>query len=64
LHDLTPREVEVLHLLSEGLSNQELAARLFLTANTVRAHLYSIYNKLNVETRTAAVQLAREYDLV
>jgi DNA-binding CsgD family transcriptional regulator len=64
LHDLTRREVEVLHLLSEGLSNQELAARLLLTVNTVRAHLYSIYNKLNVETRTAAVQLAREYDLV
>jgi DNA-binding NarL/FixJ family response regulator len=55
---LTGREMEVLHLLAEGLSNQDIADMLFLSTNTVRAHLYTIYNKLGVSTRIAAVHKA------
>jgi DNA-binding NarL/FixJ family response regulator len=55
---LTAREMEVLHLLAEGLTNQEIASTLYLSTNTVRAHLYTIYNKLGVCTRLAAVHKA------
>lgn len=55
---LTAREMEVLHLLAEGLSNQDIADMLCLSTNTVRAHLYTIYNKLGVSTRIAAVRKA------
>jgi non-specific serine/threonine protein kinase len=61
---LSRREVEVLRLLGEGLTNEQLAERLFLSPNTVRAHLYSIYNKLNVKSRNAATRFAFEHNLV
>jgi predicted ATPase/DNA-binding CsgD family transcriptional regulator len=52
---LTAREVEVLQLVADGLSNAEIAERLVLSQRTVHAHLRSIYDKLGVNTRTAAV---------
>ena len=52
---LTSREVEVLHLVADGLSNAEIAERLVLSERTVHAHLRSIFDKLGVNTRTAAV---------
>ena len=55
---LTAREVEVLTLLAEGVSNDELAARLVLSPRTVHAHLRSIFGKLGVSSRTAAVHEA------
>ena len=57
---LTRRETEVLHLLAEGLSNPEIAARLVLSRRTVDAHLRSIFDKLGVSTRTAAALKAHE----
>lgn len=60
-NELSRREVEVLRLLGEGLRNQQIAERLFLSDNTVRAHLYSIYSKLGVTNRTAAVRFVQEY---
>jgi DNA-binding NarL/FixJ family response regulator len=51
---LTDREIEVLHLVADGLSNAEIAERLVLSERTVHAHLRSIYDKLGVSTRTAA----------
>jgi DNA-binding CsgD family transcriptional regulator len=51
---LTSREVEVLQLLADGLSNAEIADRLVLSQRTVHAHLRSIYDKLGVNSRTAA----------
>jgi predicted ATPase/DNA-binding CsgD family transcriptional regulator len=57
---LTKREVEVLQLLAEGLSNPEIAARLVLSRRTVDAHLRSIFDKLGVSTRTAAALRAHE----
>jgi predicted ATPase/DNA-binding CsgD family transcriptional regulator len=57
---LTKREIEVLHLLAEGLSNPEIATRLVLSRRTVDAHLRSIFDKLGVSTRTAAALKAHE----
>jgi DNA-binding NarL/FixJ family response regulator len=51
---LTDREIEVLHLVADGLSNAEIAERLVLSERTVHAHLRSIFDKLGVNTRTAA----------
>jgi len=55
---LTERENEVLILVAHGLSNQEIADRLFLSPWTVRSHISSILNKLNVENRTQAALFA------
>ncbi|UBU18206.1 response regulator [Nonomuraea gerenzanensis] len=55
---LSPREVEVLHLVASGATNREAAARLFLTEATVKSHLLSIYAKLGVKDRAAAVSEA------
>jgi predicted ATPase/DNA-binding CsgD family transcriptional regulator len=52
---LTAREIEVMQLVADGLSNAEIAERLVLSQRTVHAHLRSIYDKLGVNTRTAAV---------
>ncbi len=52
--ELTIREGEVLSLLAEGLTNKDIAQTLFLSVRTVEAHLYSIYGKLSVSSRTEA----------
>jgi DNA-binding CsgD family transcriptional regulator len=61
---LTPREVEVLGLVAEGLTNPQVAQRLFLSPRTVQRHLNSVYRKLGVSSRTAATHLALEHDLL
>ena len=58
LQQLTPREAEVLQLMVEGLSNSEMAARLFLSLPTVKSHVASILRKLGVRDRTQAVVVA------
>ncbi|HEX5501300.1 MAG TPA: AAA family ATPase, partial [Thermomicrobiales bacterium] len=60
---LTAREVEVLRLVAEGLTDTQVAARLFLSPRTVNAHLRTIYGKLGVATRGAAIRFALEHDL-
>ena len=55
LNDLTSRERGILELLSKGLMYKEIAAELFLSAETVRKHVYHIYEKLHVNNRVAAV---------
>ncbi len=55
---LTPREMEVLHLIVEGLSNPEIAERLVITKATAKAHVHSILQKLCVDDRTQAAVLA------
>ena len=60
---LTAREAEVLRLLAEGLSNAAIAARLVVSPRTVNAHLTSIYDKLGVSSRSAAVAFAIDHGL-
>lgn len=55
---LTEREVDVLELVAQGLTNREVAARLFISTGTVRTHLEHIYEKLGVRTRAGAVAAA------
>ena len=57
---LTKRETEILMLISQGLSNREIADHLFVSGNTVKKHLNNIYSKLNVRRRTQALIRARE----
>lgn len=64
LDALTPREVSVLVLVSEGLSNREVSEKLFLSIETVKSHLKSVYSKLDVSRRTQAVNKARDLNLV
>jgi DNA-binding NarL/FixJ family response regulator len=52
---LTDREADVLRLLAQGLTNKDMAQRLFLSVRTIEAHLRNIYNKLGVTSRTEAV---------
>jgi LuxR family maltose regulon positive regulatory protein len=52
---LSERELEVLRLIADGLTNREIATRLFLSLNTVKAHTRNIYGKLNVHSRTQAI---------
>jgi LuxR family maltose regulon positive regulatory protein len=61
---LTERELEVLHLLAEGLSNKEIATRLIVAPSTVKQHLKNIYGKLDVHSRTQAVARGRELSLL
>jgi LuxR family maltose regulon positive regulatory protein len=57
---LTEREVEVLHLVAENLSNRQIAERLVLSLGTVKTHVHNIYGKLGVENRARAIVRARE----
>jgi predicted ATPase/DNA-binding CsgD family transcriptional regulator len=61
---LTPREIEVLGLVAEGLTNAQVANRLFLSPRTVQRHLNSIYHKLGVKSRAAATRFALEHSLI
>ncbi|WP_323959832.1 response regulator [Arthrobacter sp. JZ12] len=52
---LTPREAEILELLTAGLSNREMSRQLFISETTIKTHLMHIYRKLDVDTRSAAI---------
>jgi DNA-binding CsgD family transcriptional regulator len=60
---LTAREVEVLRLVATGLTNAQVAERLFLSPHTINAHLTTIYAKLDVPSRAAAIRFAFDHDL-
>ena len=61
---LTKKQKKVLDLLSQGLSNKDIADKLFLTENTVKSHLMTLFKKLNVKNRTECVLVARERRLI
>ena len=61
---LSPRELEVLGLIAQGLSNQEICERLFLALDTVKGHNRRIFDKLQVQRRTEAIARARDLGLI
>ena len=64
VESLTDRELEVLRLIDAGLSNREIAERLVISLNTVTTHTKGLYGKLNVHSRTQAVNRARDLGLL
>jgi len=64
LEPLSDREIEVLRLMSEGLTNPEIASRLVISLSTVKTHLIHIYGKLNVRNRAEAVLKAKEINII
>lgn len=61
---ITPRELEILELIATGLSNREIASRLFVSENTVKTHSSRLFDKLNAKRRTQAVQIAKDQGLI
>lgn len=64
IEPLSPREIEVLQLVADGLSNQEISEKLFLALSTVKGHNQRIFDKLAVQRRTEAIARARELGLI
>ena len=64
LAKLTPRELDVLRMLPDGSTNQEIATKLFLSENTVKYYVHSLLEKLNLSDRKAAANYAREHGLI
>ena len=62
--ELTKRELEILGLLAQGHSNQEIAAKLFISLSTVKSHLQSLFEKLDVKRRLQAVEKAKSLSLI
>jgi DNA-binding CsgD family transcriptional regulator len=61
---ITRRELEILELIASGLSNREIAAKLFVSENTVKTHSSRLFDKLSAKRRTQAVQLGKELGLI
>jgi DNA-binding CsgD family transcriptional regulator len=61
---ITPRELEILELIAQGMSNREIAEKLFVSENTVKTHSSRVFDKLGARRRTQAVQLGKEAGLI
>jgi DNA-binding NarL/FixJ family response regulator len=61
---LTPRELEILGLIAQGLSNKEIGERVFVSENTVKTHASRVFEKLGARRRTEAVQLGKSWRLI
>ena len=61
---ITPRELEILDLIARGLSNREIAAKLFVSENTVKTHSSRLFDKLSAKRRTQAVQIGKDLALI
>lgn len=62
--EITDREYEVLELISQGLSNKEIANKLFLSESTIKTHVSNLLVKLNAKRRTQALQKAKELNII
>lgn len=62
--NISPRELEVLALMAAGLSNREIAARLFVSLSTVKTHSNNLFEKMDVRRRTQAVERGRKLGLI
>lgn len=63
-NNLTPREIQILECLKEGLTNKEIGNKIYISANTVKKHLESIRTKLSAKNRTQAIYRAATFCLV
>ena len=61
---ITPRELEILELIARGMSNREIAEKLFVSENTVKTHSSRLFEKLSARRRTQAVQTGKEFGLI
>jgi DNA-binding CsgD family transcriptional regulator len=61
---ITKRELEILELIAQGMSNREIAEKLFVSENTVKTHSSRLFDKLSAKRRTQAVQIAKEIGLL
>lgn len=61
---ITARELEILQLIARGMSNREIAERLFVSENTVKTHSSRLFDKLSAKRRTQAVQIGKESGLI
>jgi ATP/maltotriose-dependent transcriptional regulator MalT len=61
---LSKRELEVLRLIADGCSNQEIADRLFVSLNTIKTHITRLFDKLEVKRRTQAIEKAKKLSLI
>jgi DNA-binding CsgD family transcriptional regulator len=61
---ITKRELEILELIAHGMSNREIAEKLFVSENTVKTHSSRLFDKLSAKRRTQAVQIAKENGLI
>jgi DNA-binding CsgD family transcriptional regulator len=61
---ISKREADILLLIHEGLSNQQIADKLFISENTIKKHISNIFQKLQVERRTEAIKKARELSII
>jgi DNA-binding CsgD family transcriptional regulator len=61
---ITPRELEILELMAQGMSNREIAAKLFVSENTVKTHSSRVFDKIGAKRRTQAVQLGKQFGLL
>jgi NarL family two-component system response regulator LiaR len=61
---ITKRELEILELIARGMSNREIAEKLFVSENTVKTHSSRLFDKLSAKRRTQAVQIAKEMGLI
>ena len=61
---ITRRELEILELIAQGLSNREIAGRLYVSENTVKTHSSRVFDKLGAKRRTQAVQLGKKFGLL
>jgi DNA-binding CsgD family transcriptional regulator len=61
---ITPRELEILELIAKGMSNREIAEKLFVSQNTVKTHSSRVFDKLGAKRRTQAVQFGKEFGLL
>jgi len=61
---ITRRELEILELIAQGMSNREIAGKLFVSENTVKTHSSRVFDKLGAKRRTQAVQFGKEFSLL
>jgi len=62
--DITDREYEVLKAISDGLSNKEIADKLYVSESTIKTHVSNLLLKLNAKRRTQAIQIAKEFQII